>query len=356
MKALLERGKALLASARQSGAWAHEKELDRLELAWALQYDAQPADRELVRALLAQEVKRLAVAPGQGVGETLEILALLLARGRDPRDVWLFGAAKLANFDTSCGFDREHLFAGGVAATITLVKGSTHALREQLLELMLDEAGEPLFSEAGIAAWFEQRARWFPGDPALEKPQTWLDRALVVADRELALHCLQEWSAARQRDAKFLSLLAYYLKELAEHATEADVRSELVATIEKPFELASALRNWAEAERRARRPERALPALERAALLHRAAPDWRETGLARSFVQECFEAALTDERELATPAFALGEEFAATTPRLSLVALETAERAAQFLGDEARTRHYEALRRAEQQRIGDARA
>jgi hypothetical protein len=120
---LLEPGRELLRKVREDrAAWKLLKpalsdsgpdgEIDRhergrLQLAWALQYDARPEDGELLRHALEQEIAWREVSPFQGVGETLEILAWLVARERRVADVWLLARAKQANFDTSCGFDRD---------------------------------------------------------------------------------------------------------------------------------------------------------------------------------------------------------------------------------------------------------
>ncbi len=54
--------------------------LDRMQLTWALQYDAREEDAELVRFALAEEISWRRIAPSQGIGEVLEILGWLVAR------------------------------------------------------------------------------------------------------------------------------------------------------------------------------------------------------------------------------------------------------------------------------------
>lgn len=302
------------------------RERDRMQLAWALQYDARAQDGELLRHALEQEIEWREVAPFQGIGETLEILACLVARERRVEDVWLLARAKLANFDTDCGFDREHLVAGGVAATLAYVRGSASSAAEaraRVLELLLDEGGGPLFEEEAIAGWHAALERRHPRQPADEPLETWLNRALAVGDLAVARQLLDEWSAGcADRDVDFLGTLAHYFAELGEHVRESDIRTERLHLLSTPFDRAAERCTIAAAERRAGRWQRALDSLDHAALLHRPRPSWRELGLGRNLVLECFELATVSPAPVALAAFTLGEEFAAVTPELPPVALE----------------------------------
>jgi hypothetical protein len=314
-------------------------EVERLQLAWALQYEGDDGDDELARYALQQEIAWRRVSPYQGIGETLEILAWLVARERRVDDVWLMVDAKGANFDTSCGFDLQHLVAGGVAATLGHVRGSERpeAERKRVLEALLGEGQECPIDEEEVSEWLELQAKGYPRAPAAEPLTLWIDRAIAVGEKALAVQLIEQWSTSEscERDSSFLAGLAYRFGELGEHDREATVRDELLLTLSSPFERAGERCRVAAAARRARQWACSLEHLDHAALLHRPRAPWRELGLGRELVHEAFElaenAATAGDLQLARRAFALGAEFAEQTPRLAPVTLESRAKAERLL-------------------------
>lgn len=360
---LLERGRELLHRLRADhDAWLlliprpidHVRDDhagNRMQLAWALQYDARPDDARLIRFALEQETAWRAVDPSQGVGETLEIVGWLVARDRRVEDVWLLARAKMANFDAACAFDREHLFAAGVEATIVHVSECERADKDEILGLLLDEPGAAVYTEEEIDAWLAGKAQYFARAPEQESVECWLERAFAVGATELAKELLAEWKNGRARNAAFFRSLAFYSEQLQDYAAVAEARSSLLEHEGDRFTRAAVLCDLAKAERRAGRPERALAALEQAALLHKAAPDWRGIGLGRFFVQECFEVAAACQPAEAQRAFRLGDSFARDTPRLPLVALEAGIHAAHRAGDRVSAQSYRRLTTQERARL-----
>ena len=179
----------------------------RAMVLWALQYDRRAEDLPLVRWLAEQEAWCRREAPFQGLTEETELAGFLLAEHRQVEDVWLHWEIKQANFDTWCGYDLEHLFAAGVEATIAFVRDNGHADRNDVLERLLDQEGQPCLSEDDVAAWSQHRRSRFPADPAAEDLLTWVGRAKLAGDRELARQWLDRWEAGRHRDKGTLSQL-----------------------------------------------------------------------------------------------------------------------------------------------------
>lgn len=320
-------------------------EVSRLRLAWALQYGGQPSDGELLRHALAQEIAWREVAPFQGIGETLEILAALVAMDRRVEDVWLMARAKRANFDAAAGFSAKHLVAGGVAATLSYVRAAAdrpEAERKRVLEILLGEPAAPdtrcPISEEALGEWHEVKRRGYPRDPAAEPKALWVDRAIAAGEPALARDLLVEWTTSCdvERDTGFLSSLALRLQELGMHHEEATARDELLLLLSTPFERAGERARAAAAARKAQQWRRALDHLDHAALLHRPRKDWLELGLGRDLVNECYllavDAAGSGELDVAGRAYTLASEFAPKTPRLAPVTLEVQAKAEERLG------------------------
>ena len=79
-------------------------------------------DKEFLEFLMHQEIGMHRNHPYQGVYESMDILAYLLAKFKDVNHIALFEQAKLCNFDTYYGVDTEYLFSAGIEETIRYVE------------------------------------------------------------------------------------------------------------------------------------------------------------------------------------------------------------------------------------------
>ncbi|WP_431884051.1 hypothetical protein [Micromonospora gifhornensis] len=323
----------------------------RAAVLWALQYDRRTEDLPLVRWLAEQEALCRREAPFQGLTEETELVGFLLAEHRRVEDVWLHWEMKRANFDTWCGYDIEHLFAAGVQATVGFVRDSAHADRNDVLERLLDEAGEPYVSEEDLAEWAQRERSRFPADSAAEDPLRWVQRAKLVGDGELARRWLDRWAAGRQRDKSTLSQLRYQLADLGAFAEAAKAQRESIQFADNPWDSASAWQSLAQLERQAGGHCAAWEALRACRRALDGVAGWTAVGLGRMYVEELFLLAGSADAELADVVFTEADRQARQVPGLPLVVLQAAAEAAGKVGNQARAEHYLKLRDAEQRRI-----
>lgn len=321
----------------------------RRQVAWALQKEYRLGDSDLVRFALEEEVKWRREDPWQGIGDALEILAALAARERNVENVWVLARAKGANFDTSCGFDIRHTVAAGVAATVAYVRESMHAERDAVLDLLLDEDGEPRVEESDVAKWLAKEPGSLPVDDRVQL-DVWFERALSLNMTDIARDILTDWEHRQERQSSMLLSLAYRLEQLESWEEAGAARKEAFEKLTDAFEMAGQACTIARVERLAGEPQQAVLWLEKAAALHANNTTWRELGLARQFVEECFRCATALGRGVGEDMFELAERFARVTPRLPLVALEAAVEAAEEVKG-SRVAHYTRLHEREQQRI-----
>lgn len=300
-------------------------EVRRAKVLWALQYDRGPDDLALLRWLAEQEAACRAEAPFQGLGEQAELVGFLLAEHAQPEDVWRHHAIKRANFDTGCGYDREHLVAAGVGATIEHVRESDHPDRDDVLELLLDDEGEPEMSEEDLTEWLGHRREWFPADPADEDPLTWFGRAMLVGDPDIARAELDRWASGRPRDEGTLSLLRYHLTELGAFAEAAEVQRESLTFATGDWDRASAWQTLGGLERQAGDHRAAWEALRECRRALDGVDGWQELGMGRGLVHELFLLAGVAEHELADEVLAEAERQARDVPRLPPVVTQAAE-------------------------------
>lgn len=302
----------------------------RLQLAWALQREGTASDAPLLRFALEEEVKWREEDPWQGVGETLEILAACTAQLRDVQDVWMFVRAKRANFDTECGFDRRHVLAAGVAKTLDYLQSSDHPDREAAIALLLDEHGNPLFDEHDLNSWHRRRQGQMPYD-ADERLCIWFERAMAVGRVDIASYLVDERLRNGPRDLQTLQSRAFDLESLERWREAIDLRKECFALIDDGFDQAGEACRIARLERAAGDLDEAQRWLRQAAQWHAENVSWRQVGLGRMFVEECFTCAAALGVGRGNDMFVLADHFAKETPRLPLVALEAAVRASEVL-------------------------
>jgi hypothetical protein len=316
-------------------AW-DANETRRAKVLWALQYDRRPGDLPLLRFLAEQEALCRRHAPFQGLGEQAALAGFLLARHRRVEDVWRQYEIKRANFDTLLGYDVEHVLAAGVQVTVDHLRTSEHPDRDQALEYLLGAGVD----EERLREWAADEQAWFPEDPADEDPLTWVERAKLVGEGDLARAELDRWARNRPRDAGTLNQLRYHLADLGAFAEAARVQREALGFAENDWDRASAWQSLAGLERRAGEHRAAWEALRECRAALDGVAEWREFGLGRAYVEELFLLAGAAGPGLAGEVFAEAERQAREVPGLPPVVLRAAAEAALHVGDEAALERY----------------
>ena len=164
----------------------------RAGLLWALQYDHEPTDDDLLRRLLAAESVWSAVRPFQGLSDELRLAAFLVASHPREGDVELMWAAKRSNFDAWCGFDGRFLGCRGVGDMLA-VATSGAAEVDGLLDVVTSESGEVFFTDGEVAEFIGSLVEEFPASPDGEWPSTWVRRGLFLGRSDLASAALDDW-------------------------------------------------------------------------------------------------------------------------------------------------------------------
>ncbi|MFJ5985082.1 hypothetical protein [Lentzea sp. NPDC092896] len=303
-------------------------EVARAKVLWALQYDRRPDDLPLLRFLAEQEALCRSNAPFQGIGEEAQLAGFLLAAHGQVEDVWRQHAIKRANFDTWCGYDQEHVFAAGAEATVAYVRASDHPDRDEVLEFLLDRDVD----DEDVRAWLESRHEWFPKDPGDEDPLTWVERAKLAGERELARAELDRWALGRSRDISTLNQLRYELADLGEFAEAARTQREALPFADSDWDRAVGWCVLARLERQAGDHHAAWDALRECGAALGAVEDWREVGLGRDFVHELYLLAGVAEAGLAREVFAEAGRQARDVPGLPPVVLDAVAEAEKRCG------------------------
>ncbi len=326
---------------------AHEQA--RFRVLIALQYGYTDDDEALVEYLFDQELMARKSDGFQGIGEPLELASYLLSRWKRPANLWRFAAAKVANFDTYCGYDSTYLVSAGLEPTFAELASSDHELKESVQSLLFDEQQNCLVTAEELNEWEARMLQEFPRDPQQEPLMTWIERALYLGLHEEGQVLLDQYEAT-DPDAT-LSELCYLRDQLGDTDGAITLRTKMLnqeTSQAKQVILASRL---AELLVKADRYEEAWQLITRFEDALRRSDQWQNIGLGRSYVEYAFQVAKSASPETAQRAFAWACTHEQMLTNKTLLILTLATEAARALGDTERTVYDQAAADAEQARI-----
>ncbi|OJJ18833.1 hypothetical protein BKI52_25005 [marine bacterium AO1-C] len=210
-----------------------ENALKRAKILFALQWDLQPNDEDLLRFLFSEEIKDRNADPFQGGSEALSTGGYLLASFKNPANVWLLAQAKSANFDTHCGFDYQHLLSAGVQATFAYVQEQENPLKEYFHDFFPDLATCSL-SEKDIAQWHQHKQALYLTTPPDSDIEYWLEVALEIEDMATVQELVVKLEAQSDESVGSLSTLKFYKEQLGDYAGAIALAEKIFAQKENP--------------------------------------------------------------------------------------------------------------------------
>jgi hypothetical protein len=319
----------------------------RLRVLLALQYDRRAADLELIRHLFTNEIIAAENDDFQGFGQAYSLAAFLLARFREPGDAPLFARAKLANFDTACGFPIGFMFVAGGDQTEQVVK-ATHPDLWDRLQSMVDLA----IPRDELEAWWLSISDDYPDCEEDEDLLSRYERALAFDDGERALGYLEQWAEREPDSDSKRSQLKYEYARLGDFARAAQVAAEILARSKSPWDEASALLNLVILHRQAGDFSQSLTTAQQLDATFAVCDDWIGLGLGRMAIHEVFELSLAHpEKAAAIIAFGLADRWFQRSRDLALVGMESAANAARRCGLEEKAKEFAQLADRERKRI-----
>jgi hypothetical protein len=260
--------------------------LDRYRLLVALQFGFQAGDRGLIKFLFEQEIVAHEKAPFQGLGEPLQLGAYLLATFREVENVWLFVQAKLANFDTYCGFDGEFIVSAGILPTYAYVERSSHELKSRFWEKMGATPQACYIEEEDLQSWWETVNQSFPRSLDQFSLEDEINLAIDLRETEVLKEKLIQW---KQQQTEWtedsLSKLACYEKSTGHVEGEIHARERIAALKTDPWAIASELEELSSLYLQANLPDRAWATVQKGQSFLSQIEDWKLYGLGRSYME-----------------------------------------------------------------------
>jgi hypothetical protein len=304
-----------------------ENRVNRAKVLWALQYERQPADLELVRTVLREEIAWHREAPFQGLADELTLAAYLVAQDSAPDDLELMWLAKTANFDAWCGFDIRFLGIGGVETAIRAAR-SQEPPDDDLLSKLIGSDGAPAFSDDNVDAHLRELAATFPTAPDDEAPASWFSRARLAGDFHRARLALDAWAASASPPSA--SGLQHSLGTIGCFNEAVQVQQQVVANAGGIVNDVLAGIRLAELQRQAGQLEEGFTTIRACRQALRRVPD--DNGfLRRRVAEEGFLLATAASGRLASKAFRLADEVAQDRTIRQVVVIKSAEPSDEWL-------------------------
>ena len=321
----------------------------RFQVLLTLQHDRRESDAELIRHLFTHEIIAAENDSFQGCSHALTLAAFLLARYREPSDAPLFARAKLANFDTACGFPLGFMFmvCGGHAEDV--VKSGNPDLWDRLRSSVDLE-----WTPGDLETWWRSINDSFPASAEEEMPFALYERALAFNDSILALRHLERWASSEPESDLKRRTLMHEFARVGEFDRAAEVAASILERCNDPWDKASALRDMVKRHRQAGNFSHSLNAARQLDAVFATFDRWIGYGLGRMSIHEVFELSLAHpEASGAAAAFLLADRWFQRSRDLAWVGMEAGAKAARHWGLADKAREYESIAAAERKRIDD---
>lgn len=324
--------------------------ISRYALIIALQYNWTSSDEELLRFIVKNEV--LMHGKLSGLYDSLHRSSYLLAKFKNPANVFLFFEAKEANFDTHCGYHIEYVFSAGIRETIDYVKASDSSQKYLILDRVEGEVVDGYLDETKVQQWFEENSWAYPTALEKESRQTMIDRAIIFGDVESGRKLINEWYRELDSDLYNLSQDA---KKLGEYEIAIKAQKKIKQSYTSSRDLISNSQEIAELYRLGGLLEKAWQELKGCKLDLEKYDGWKSSGLGRFVIQTALKISLDSESEslIKKESFYWAHNLIEASKNITLVIFQTACAAATELNDDRLQKHYELLRDQEQQRINE---
>ena len=323
---------------------------DRHRVLLQLQYDRRDSDEDLIRFLFTQEVIAAENDSFQGFGDAYTLAAVLLASYRNIEDVPLFARAKLANFDTACGFPLEFMHIAGGADTQNILKRKNKSLWEDLRRNFEGEESTP----ADLETWWGSVNEDYPETEHDDHLLALYERAIAFNDEAMAREQLERWARQEPDSDSKRSKLKYEYEQMGDYSAAAEMADAQLKCSETPWDRASALSDLVRLHKLALHENESFEAAQRLGEVLAEFDDWIGIGLGRMAIHEVFELAATlSDKAVARRAFTLADSWFKRSSDLALVGLESAAKAALYCGLTEKVAEYKRMVSAERLRINE---
>ena len=264
--------------------------LKRYQLLIAIQHDLMKGDDNLLVFLFRQEVDMHTELPQVGLQPSLKLNAYLLSIFGDLKNLPLFIAAKTANFDTHCGFDREFLVCLSLQSTYKQIKKLSKGWQDKFFEFFDTNRINTNFSQKQWGDWRVIKDKEY----LLGLRNKTLEREIYFAEQlqETEIHAqkITEWiSQQTQWTAENLITLAAYEKSRGNVQGQIDAIEKGITFKATDWDKAVEFYMLSELCLSIKSPDAAWQKIKEGAVFLESVHDWAQVNLGRFFVEHSLD-------------------------------------------------------------------
>jgi hypothetical protein len=260
--------------------------LKRYQLLIAIQHDLRKGDESLLVFLFRQEVDMHTEPTIQGLSPSLSLNAYLLSIFGDPKNLPLFIAAKTANFDTHCGFDREFLVCLNLQITYKQVKKLSKAWQDKFFEYFDTNKAKTNLSPKQWEVWRDAKDKQYivgHGNKTIEQE---IYLAEQLQENAIKSQKITEWIAQQtQWTEENLTILAHYEKSRKNIKGQIEAFEKIIDFKKTDWDKAVHFQMLAELYLSIKSPDVAWQRLKDGTVFLENIPDWGQVNLGRFFVE-----------------------------------------------------------------------
>jgi hypothetical protein len=304
-------------------------------------------DESLLVFLFRQEVDMHTEPTIQGLYPSLSLNAYLLSIFGDPKNLPLFIAAKTANFDTHCGFDREFLVCLNLQITYKQVKKLSKGWQDKFFQYFDTNMQYAKLSPKQWENWRDAKNKEY----IIGLNNKTLEQEIYLAEQlqEKGIHSqkITEWISQQTKWTEDnLNTLAAYERSRKNVKGQIEAIEKLIALKETDWDKAVQFHSLVELHLMSKSPDTAWQKLKEGAVFLEKIQDWGQVNLGRFFVERSLDILLqkkevNDAGSQETYAWMMDKVDKIDNPYLNL--LEKIVRVAQLAGNRDMEGRYEKI-------------
>jgi hypothetical protein len=264
--------------------------LKRYQLLIAIQHDLMKSDESLLVFLFRQEVDMHTEPTIQGLSPSLNLNAYLLSIFGDPKNLPLFIAAKTANFDTHCGFDREFMVCLNLQITYKKVKKLSKDWQDKFYQYFDVDIKKAQPTPKQWEAWRTIKDKEYILGLRNKTLEQEIYLAEQLAENDIKSQKITEWIAQQtQWTEEKLSTLAYYERSRKNVKGQIEAHEKRIAFKITDWDKAVQYQILAELYLSIKSPDAAWQALKKGTVFLENIQDWGQVNLGRFFVERSLD-------------------------------------------------------------------
>lgn len=194
-----------------------KNEIERFRLSVAIYNDFKKEDEFIIEHLIHEQLSAMKKA-NLFISDSYHLLGHLYTKNKNPRKVETLYELKVINYDTFCGFDREHLFANGIRETYDYLDTIETEYANKIKKEMGQTYEEALFKEKDIKNWETYKNEYFTPLQYPTSLKSKVDFFLQTKENELLDKTLDEWyNTTNDWNQSNLNYLMSCLRQLNNH-------------------------------------------------------------------------------------------------------------------------------------------